>query len=200
MGPQPSSRGNRTPFLDAENVERLMVRFNGAATFQSRKFRGGHNQRVIRTSVASMGPQPSSRGNEECGRDAAMATAIPKLQWGRNLPVAEIHPMICSMPYSEQFLLLQWGRNLPVAEIIAVSDDEAQGMLISRLQWGRNLPVAEITPEPVQAVDQTLEILASMGPQPSSRGNGMPVAAAARGSRSASASMGPQPSSRGNYH
>ena len=55
-----------------------------------------------------MGPQPSSRGNLE----SRLSPSSWPLQWGRNLPVAEI---IQAKPQEED--VLQWGRNLPVAEI-----------------------------------------------------------------------------------
>ena len=179
MGPQPSSRGNLVFALTAVDSLTLqwgrnlpvaeirltrvpadgrLSRFNGAATFQSRKL-AFCALAPINWDSASMGPQPSSRGNNSM-RYAMGAGGM--LQWGRNLPVAEIRnaaPPLVSMS------LLQWGRNLPVAEIRTTSARE------ERWRW------------------------ASMGPQPSSRGNS---AEGAESERRADASMGPQPSSRGN--
>ena len=94
-----------------------------------------------------MGPQPSSRGN--LGLDGDEEAEEEQLQWGRNLPVAEMK-VKSPTPTSEG--MLQWGRNLPVAEMSNLSRSRCSPL---SLQWGRNLPVAEI----------------SMGPQPSSRGN-----------------------------
>ena len=85
MGPQPSSRGNsRIMSIEAlpaansrfngaatfqsrksrrtDSPPLLWKRFNGAATFQSRKFESGA-QANVNADWASMGPQPSSRGN-----------------------------------------------------------------------------------------------------------------------------------------
>ena len=110
--------------------------------------------------TASMGPQPSSRGNNEYTK---VMTAEGRLQWGRNLPVAEIKPE----------LVKQIGEAL--------------------LQWGRNLPVAEIRR---RALHRVRHEGASMGPQPSSRGNIIDEASSLVDRYVAS--MGPQPSSRGN--
>ena len=171
MGPQPSSRGN-ADLMSATSLSRAaklwlqwgrnlpvaeirtfftirkprdaMPCFNGAATFQSRKF--CQNLGICSfggTLSASMGPQPSSRGNQR-SRSSANRKARSKL-------------------------MLQWGRNLPVAEM-------ASGLARNRR---RNA------------------VRASMGPQPSSRGNGFRVRSA-MASQPHRASMGPQPSSRGN--
>ena len=85
-------------------------RFNGAATFQSRKCR--RSGELFFRLGASMGPQPSSRGNY-AGNEAHHSLGL-LLQWGRNLPVAEINSPRFSILWT---VVLQWGRNLPVAEI-----------------------------------------------------------------------------------
>ena len=107
--------------------------FNGAATFRSRKAVGGVRGGRLAHS-ASMGPRPFGRG-----RDWLMG---PKdleglLQWGRDLSVAEGGPPArTSMPRS----VLQWGRDLSVAEG-AARRPIAEATL--QLQWGRDLSVAE---------------------------------------------------------
>ena len=59
-----------------------------------------------------MGPQPSSRGNLRAQNTDWDRSN--RLQWGRNLPVAEIMPDVGVISPG---IVLQWGRNLPVAEI-----------------------------------------------------------------------------------
>ena len=241
MGPQPSSRGNSAPAtaipqaqasrlqwgrnLPVAEMEAVMLLvvysfcFNGAATFQSRKFSTSHSvssrcfngaatfqSRKSRPppplhpvavtllqwgrnlpvaemqatpsaswcdarSVASMGPQPSSRGNIDGGEfEYAVATDYSfngaatfqsrkssrelrstttfgpslGLQWGRNLPVAEMSLSRCGTFRSRRRASeLQWGRNLPVAEIRGAREASPRAIKLP-LQWGRNLPVAEI--------------------------------------------------------
>ena len=108
MGPQPSSRGNdkflnalggavglqwgrNLPVAEIANASASFTNsiggFNGAATFQSRKSKRSSMSEWLQ--LASMGPQPSSRGNQNRLREAT-ARANEALQWGRNLPVAEI--------------------------------------------------------------------------------------------------------------
>ena len=83
---------------------------------------------------ASMGPQ-----HDSCGREAPPMSHIRvgKLQWGRNMIVAEGENVACR---ECQCQLLQWGRNMIVAEgdmayLVRCVDVE--------LQWGRNMIVAE---------------------------------------------------------
>ena len=226
-----------------------------------------------------MGPQPSSRGNADSHSGKHPRTAL-QLQWGRNLPVAEIWAWrirLCAL--SPRFngaatfqsrksrasvpaalaeevsaTALQWGRNLPVAEMLRNPDDRLRTSLANEvcfngaatfqsrksaerrrelrrrafreLQWGRNLPVAEMLDYSTRAERTSASHgrfngaatfqsrkfggdsmrgaatacygNASMGPQPSSRGNysRSPVTC---GQAVPSASMGPQPSSRGNF-
>ena len=83
--------------------------FNGAATFRLRKVvpYGVAGEPVC---VASMGPQPFGCGRNIPPRERA---ALPKLQWGRNLSVAE---GLSSQFSATANVMLQWGRNLSVAE------------------------------------------------------------------------------------
>ena len=63
---------------------RRLVRFNGAATFRSRKGLGrGRRHGFFR---ASMGPRPFGRGRIQ---KLAGTSTVLKLQWGRDLSVAE---------------------------------------------------------------------------------------------------------------
>ena len=84
---------------------------------------------------ASMGPQLDS-----CGRGLG---ALPlhnwqfRLQWGRNLTVAE---GCTNQDGPPDGATLQWGRNLTVAEGAGAVLDRARAAV---LQWGRNLTVAE---------------------------------------------------------
>ena len=121
-----------------------------------------HDSTTRPESHASMGPQPSSRGNSD--RRLPETRRTRWLQWGRNLPVAEMGRYRITLEEIER--ALQWGRNLPVAEMAANAGWAAVASEV--LQWGRNLPVAEIELT-LGALKSTAT--ASMGPQPSSRGN-----------------------------
>ena len=138
----------------------MMVRrrFNGAATFRSRKGHcvpAGHVARV-------------------------------RLQWGRDLSVAEGSWLAAKargrhtasmgprpfgrgrarmpMPDRARSLMLQWGRDLSVAEGLNSARRRARP---SRLQWGRDLSVAEGSGI-ARAV--AAKRIASMGPRPFGRG------------------------------
>ena len=145
MGPQPSSRGNQF-------VAELL---------------GG----VPRVLHASMGPQPSSRGNLRLpGQTADIASYIQSLQWGRNLPVAEItvycrgsslpdYPP-CRFNGAATFQSRKYcsGRFRPPSRrscFNGAATFQSRKLTLTRfagnpdfgatvLQWGRNLPVAEI--------------------------------------------------------
>ena len=82
-----------------------------------------------------MGPQLDSCGRTV--RAAVAATALGRLQWGRNLTVAEGAK---AKRKADIEAALQWGRNLTVAEGVdyLINQDNARP-----LQWGRNLTVAE---------------------------------------------------------
>ena len=58
-----------------------------------------------------MGPRPDGRG-EATGSDTTQPTG-PKLQWGRDLTVAESYQ---ANPPTADVPQLQWGRDLTVAE------------------------------------------------------------------------------------
>ena len=108
MGPRPFGRGRLAP---AAMQGHTRARFNGAATFRSRKANGlstliplallqwGRDLSVAegrglaagarRQFVASMGPRPFGRGRFEAS-DSRKDTS--SLQWGRDLSVAEGRP------------------------------------------------------------------------------------------------------------
>ena len=146
---------------------------------------------VLGCAVASMGPQLDSCGRIELNPDRV--GAIRRLQWGRNLTVAEGLKAASRLPAD---VLLQWGRNLTVAEGRGKAAG-AQGQ--AKLQWGRNLTVAEgYEPLPTIVLTQLLQWgrnltvaegadslhagdaldLASMGPQLDSCGRARRPAAA----------------------
>ena len=100
------------------------------------------------------GRKPSSRGN--LSGFVSMHPIIVKLQWGRNLPVAEMRSQASD---TGSGCWLQWGRNLPVAEIC--TGELGRDLRGPQLQWGRNLPVAEMTPIENPALHF---FYASMGP------------------------------------
>ena len=133
-------------------------RFNGAATFRSRK--GGPALRaVLHAHPALMGPRPFGRGRR--GKVSKPCTATPasmgprpfgrgrpdiragfrwaatRLQWGRDPSVAEGRAPSST---ASTTALLQWGRDPSVAEGRA---PETSGWARRRLQWGRDLSVAE---------------------------------------------------------
>ena len=204
MGPRPFSRGNPTSLRTTRCRKH---RFNGAATFQSRKLtlaRAG--ERVI--GDASMGPRPFSRGNPHTANDGRPLHSW--LQWGRDLSVAETSAGQNS-PWPDRSL--QWGRDLSVAET-----RHAARQFMPKIRFNgaatfqsRKRPVvlqqarllcASMGPRPFSRgnpkQDERLHDLldASMGPRPFSRGN--PAQAREDAAHLAAASMGPRPFSRGN--
>ena len=97
--------------------------------------RGGRVGAVNAVGAASMGPQPFG-----CGRRTGTlikADLQVRLQWGRNLSVAEGNSSIAAPPPPTK---LQWGRNLSVAEGRPTGRHLRN---LAELQWGRNLSVAE---------------------------------------------------------
>ena len=179
MGPQPSSRGNGGSVASDGGGE---PGFNGAATFQSRKY-------------------------ESTAEDG---TPSYRLQWGRNLPVAEIgiqrergeagdSASMGPQPSSRGNHYAAFRRH-PAPNASMGPQPSSRGNQVGGgrrpsidvLQWGRNLPVAEISSTARASISGER---ASMGPQPSSRGNFVPMG---RYVTRKLASMGPQPSSRGN--
>ena len=166
-----------------------------------------------------MGPQPSSRGNHLQHQLPVGVVSNESLQWGRNLPVAEISTATHGLAKPDRRIVASMGPQPSSrgnlfgyangSRIENIMGFNGAATFQSRkshppicgasssylLQWGRNLPVAEICRYSRGIARRLLEH-ASMGPQPSSRGNrtnpSCNVACAER------ASMGPQPSSRGN--
>ena len=108
-----------------------------------------------------MGPQPSSRGNPAGG--ISPSRSLPASMGPQPSSRGNVTLHLCRPHYKR---LLQWGRNLPVAEIENGMDMD--DYMDDELQWGRNLPVAEINPSRTRRPHRAN---ASMGPQPSSRGN-----------------------------
>ena len=138
------------------------------------------------TESSSMGPQPSSRGNR-LGLESH-AKRSKRLQWGRNLPVAEIshgrHQYRGRRHFFNGAATFQSrksdaGRSSPTRTRLASMGPQPSSR-------GNSAPRRKPQTAP----------LASMGPQPSSRGNHAPSLCLL--SRPLVASMGPQPSSRGN--
>ena len=162
----------------------VVLGFNGAATFQSRKPRRRGAPRVADV-AASMGPRPFSRGNPT---SYAGSASVSRLQWGRDLSVAET----CLTRFA--FLgsgSLQWGRDLSVAETRQTTKKNAE------------IIEASMGPRPFSRGNDasqgthTRRTVASMGPRPFSRGN---LRTEADQMERQPASMGPRPFSRGNYH
>ena len=156
-----------------------------------------------------MGPQPSSRGNAEVSREED--AHFGRLQWGRNLPVAEIWRLPDRRPPSPS------GFN----GAATFQSRKSGWMLLRPARWSRFNGAATFQSRKCQVPRLPAPVMmASMGPQPSSRGNramyaraflravalqwgrNLPVAEISRFSASRNprqrASMGPQPSSRGN--
>ncbi len=137
----------------------LCGRFNGAATWKSRK---------VRFVYVSPGRSIGFNGaatwkSRKVDRAFFQPRTRDPLQWGRDLEVAESHwvgklPLVVRMP-------LQWGRDLEVAE----SRDcrWLAGFDGRLLQWGRDLEVAESRKE--WHLHAHLDN-ASMGPRLGSRG------------------------------
>ena len=135
MGPQPSSRGNcpKSRVGEPSRADQLqwgrnlpvaeIAKHTATPTRSERHSMGPQpssrgNARILwRARRASMGPQPSSRGNQWADDKWTEAVIADRLQWGRNLPVAEIVDITPLSGCHTKLLELQWGRNLPVAEI-----------------------------------------------------------------------------------
>ena len=130
-----------------------------------------------------MGPRPFGRGRLiplwficliiiklQWGRDLSVAEGILSyllestflvLQWGRDLSVAEGWS---HRDYPQPYWALQWGRDLSVAEGTARRE---YYVVANLLQWGRDLSVAEgeYHGKGIVAMEN-----ASMGPRPFGRG------------------------------
>ena len=135
--------------------------FNGAAIFRPRKSYSAR-EGSSRVHPPSMGPRSSDRGNSRVRHahgellssfngaaifrprkfedNLAYAKALRNLQWGRDLPTAEIKRI---KELQSQIDSLQWGRDLPTAEIQGIHQ---VGCGADILQWGRDLPTAEMSP------------------------------------------------------
>jgi len=109
-----------------------------------------------------------------------------RLQWGRDLMIAEIH---IDARNADLGAWLQWGRDLMIAEI-RLSDPKS--ILPAVLQWGRDLMIAEIRCDG-PACGRIKQ--ASMGPRSDDRGNRLTYVLW-RPFRQAS--MGPRSDDRGN--
>ena len=133
------------------------------ASMGPRRYRRGNSWvSVFQATVASasMGPRRYRRGNPHrraerclptrCFNGAATLSsrksdstviewdASAKLQWGRDVIVAEIS---WGRRWRSQFGMLQWGRDVIVAEI---ADGSSECWWSTSLQWGRDVIVAEI--------------------------------------------------------
>ena len=179
MGPRPFGRGRSTI---VQNTDRRGARFNGAATFRSRKGGGGVDG-IPPIDRASMGPRPFGRGRGEKGiprRPNRQASMGPR-PFGRGRHGRATRCAGCGRrfngaatfrsrkaktmrPIWQSRSALQWGRDLSVAEgnckICHIGPR-------NRLQWGRDLSVAEGIDWPASAASNSF---ASMGPRPFGRG------------------------------
>ena len=106
MGPRPFGRGRP---IFASRPTRAGTRFNGAATFRSRK-----DRLILATSGLGAGFNGAAtfRSRKAASLPARSADANA-LQWGRDLSVAEGPPWWIG---SASTARLQWGRDLSVAE------------------------------------------------------------------------------------
>ena len=180
MGPRPFSRGNENPGTQGGQTSRRFngaatfqsrkrhrigrrpdqtSRFNGAATFQSRKRGGIPGAAKARSSFNGAATFQSRKR----GWVLSQAAPVVVLQWGRDLSVAETRAGV------RRGLgpgALQWGRDLSVAETDLRS---ARAAWKAKLQWGRDLSVAETWQMWLTWAFSLLR--ASMGPRPFSRGN-----------------------------
>ena len=105
MGPRPFGRG-RTRLAAGKPSAR---RFNGAATFRSRKGAGGG---AARRSSGRFNGAATFRSRKGYGGNVAWQGGAP-LQWGRDLSVAE---GVRERGRCLKCMWLQWGRDLSVAE------------------------------------------------------------------------------------
>ena len=134
MGPRSSDRGNLSlphpskmthpalqwgrdlPTAEMRSLTGVQSRspaFNGAAIFRPRKS-GKVGHQGLAYHPPSMGPRSSDRGNSGLLMRPG-GNRLGNLQWGRDLPTAEISPMAEIVFLDE--ICLQWGRDLPTAEI-----------------------------------------------------------------------------------
>ena len=156
MGPQPSSRGNAS-------VARR-VRYQHEASMGPQPSSRGNASRCPATPTsmaASMGPQPSSRGNR-----AGLPPTSTQRTCFNGAATFQSRKLEFSENEAKRETALQWGRNLPVAEIVSGT---LRGAAFRRRFNGaatfqsRKFTGCWTTPLGCRS--------ASMGPQPSSRGN-----------------------------
>ncbi len=163
--------------------DRLRGRFNGAATFPSRKCL------FLRRAAKGCGSfnGAATFPSRKCPARIVQHAYIPTLQWGRDVSVAEItgYPY----PATNQSALLQWGRDVSVAEITQT--------------WGpiRRYPcfngAATFPSRKFLSRIVALQVPeASMGPRRFRRGN---LVGLFQERQDARASMGPRRFRRGNF-
>ncbi len=108
--------------------------FNGAATFPSRMLKtGGRCGGLL---VASMGPRRFRRG---CRKADSQTTSHGKLQWGRDVSVADVARLFgCIGELSQRF---NGAATFPSRMSLALI---LQPLQKSQLQWGRDVSVADV--------------------------------------------------------
>src|SRR5579875_1399318 len=140
---------------------------------------------VPRRSHTSMGPRSLDRGNAGFGR--AGGTLISRLQWGRDLSIAEMKRSWQFVHYTDASL--QWGRDLSIAEIV----NQGNGSVPN---WSASMGPRSL--DRGNCWDRSGQFRlrkASMGPRSLDRGNSV-APELLRESRVAS--MGPRSLDRGN--
>ena len=190
------SRGS--PAISSANLG-----FNGAATFRSRK--GGSRRPTYLTSAASMGPRPFGRGRhigDFCALADYNASMGPRpFGRGRVGPAAG----------GRRAVKLQWGRDLSVAEGGSAREKAAdacasmgprpfgrgrrrRATLERAASWCFNGAATFRSRKARGTYDQGRHDFASMGPRPFGRGR---RPASGQGAARRRASMGPRPFGRG---
>ena len=115
-----------------------------------------------------MGPRSSDRGN--LIQRGKVRVEFTHLQWGRDLPTAEIPEYATHMEnYFPTF------NGAAIFRPRKFEDNLAYAKALRNLQWGRDLPTAEITEDSLQYFRPRKSKLRSrhpsMGPRSSDRGN-----------------------------
>ncbi len=131
-----------------------------------------------------MGPRSGDRGN--MATRCAPSSRARRLQWGRDLVIAEIVWNVTSIQY---WYLLQWGRDLVIAEICRAICSSGVG---SSASMG---PRSGDRGNKMVNLKQVEYHGASMGPRSGDRGNTPGILAT---STRKGASMGPRSGDRGN--
>ena len=161
MGPQPSSRGNSNRTVSASV---LSLSLQWGRNLPVAEIRSSPDISATSPTMLQWGPQPSSRGNvmglimvhlsltasmgpqpSQSRKSVALSVGPggqPELQWGRNLPVAEIRRAVGRTGRATlSFNGAATFQSRKMRPALAPIDSRSMG-----LQWGRNLPVAEISP------------------------------------------------------